>query len=344
MALIDLVKDKFQIISVVGMEKNVGKTVVLNELLEQMDAHILTPGITSIGRDGESRDVVSQTEKPLIYLTKGSLVATLDSYINRSEMAIEILELTDYQTSMGQVIIGRCLESGTIEVAGPSSNKGIKHVAHQMLCYGADLVIVDGALNRVSSASPAITQGTILATGAQLNRDMSRVIEQTYHQVHLFNLKSVENESVKKILNQAINDYPVSIVDDGFNVTGIEVKTALNASQKIIDVLKESSKYIVFSGSLTGKIIHEIHQAYGGTDVTFIVRDATKVFVSERDLNYFTKFGISIKVIDEINLLALTINPYAPAGYQFDGEAFMDKMSETFKDIKVVNVLEGGVR
>jgi len=339
--LIDLVlKDHYKIISVVGMEKNVGKTVVLNELLEEIDEKSLVPGITSIGRDGESKDVLTQTDKPLIFVSKGTLVATLEMYINLADLEIEVLEITNQATSMGRVVIGRCLQSGYIEIAGPASNNGIKNVAEKMLTYGAKLVIVDGALNRVSSASPGITEATILATGAVLDRDMKKVISKTFHQVHLFSLKGLKNKKLIALIKNAMLEEGITLIKNNLEVDHLKIKTALNASRKIIEEMTPETKYIVFSGSLTAKIIKEIHEAYGGADVIFIAGDATKIFISERELNYFLKMGIQLRVLDEINLLAITINPYSPYGYHFNPEEFMKTMKNYFKDFPVLNVLE----
>ena len=341
MTLIDLVlKDHYKTLSVVGMEKNVGKTVVLNELLEQIDGKSLVPGITSIGRDGESKDVLTETDKPLIYVSQGTLVATLEMYINLSDIEVEVLEITNQVTSMGRVIIGRCLQSGYIEIAGPASNNGIKNVAEKMLAYGAELVIVDGALSRVSSAAPGITEATILATGAVLDRDMKKVISKTFHQVHLFELKGLKNNEVIALIEEKILEDGITFIEEDLETHHLELKTALNASRKIIEEITPETKYIVFSGSLTSKIIKEIHEACGGTDVIFVVKDATKIFISERELNYFLKVGVQLRVLDEINLLAITINPYSPYGYNFNPKAFMEAMRGYFKNTPIFNVLE----
>ena len=70
MQLLSLVKDKYKMISVVGMAKNSGKTVTLNQLIAEALEDNLKLGITSIGRDGEKQDIVTFTEKPLIYINE----------------------------------------------------------------------------------------------------------------------------------------------------------------------------------------------------------------------------------------------------------------------------------
>lgn len=62
----DLLKD-YKRVSIIGMEKNVGKTTVLNQLIEDIGMKKIV-GLTSIGRDGEDTDVVTNTHKPRIYV------------------------------------------------------------------------------------------------------------------------------------------------------------------------------------------------------------------------------------------------------------------------------------
>lgn len=62
----NLLKD-YKRVSIIGMEKNVGKTTVLNQLIEDIGTKKIV-GLTSIGRDGEDTDVVTNTHKPRIYV------------------------------------------------------------------------------------------------------------------------------------------------------------------------------------------------------------------------------------------------------------------------------------
>ena len=62
-------------VSIIGMEKNVGKTTVLNAILEECWG-IKQVALTSIGRDGEDTDRVTYTHKHKIEVEKGSILAT----------------------------------------------------------------------------------------------------------------------------------------------------------------------------------------------------------------------------------------------------------------------------
>ena len=82
------------------MAKNAGKTVTLNALLDEAYEEGICIGLTSIGRDGEKQDIVTFTEKPMIYAYEGTIIATSEILFEVSEAKMEILEITDFYTSM----------------------------------------------------------------------------------------------------------------------------------------------------------------------------------------------------------------------------------------------------
>ena len=104
--------------SIVGMCKNAGKTTTLNWILRQETDRVL--GLTSIGRDGESTDVVTGTEKPSIFVRRGTLVATAREMLRLGDVTKEILCTTGIPTPLGEVVIMRALSDGYVQLAGPS--------------------------------------------------------------------------------------------------------------------------------------------------------------------------------------------------------------------------------
>lgn len=347
MELIDLIRqNRHQVVSVVGMAKNAGKTVTLNELINQSMEVGLTLGLTSIGRDGEATDIVTCTQKPPIYVDAGTLIATAEALYSCSDARLEILEMTGFNTSMGTIMIARVLSPGYVQLAGPCTNSDIRAVSERMLSYGAELVIVDGALDRVSSASPSISDGTILATGAVISRDMDKVIEHSIHQVSLFRLPSLYEADIRAMAEEAIAMNEIQVirsVQGSYEVVHIPIKTALGAGRKIADALCENARYVVLPGSLVAKTLFDVASVSKHfKDVTFIVRDATRIFVESRDWQILVRKGLKVVVAEEISLLAVTINPFAPAGYYFDPKTFRERLSGFLAPLPVIDVMEGG--
>ena len=59
-----------------------------------------------------------------------------------------------------------------------------------------------------------------------------------------------------------------------------------------------------------------------------MVTDGTKLFLSNKILTKFQKKGGIIKVLKSINIIAVTINPTSPNGYEFDKEIFLKSLTE----------------
>src|SRR5277367_271885 len=88
-------------LALVGLAKNTGKTEALLALLRESEAQGRRVGVTSVGRDGEERDVIdSRIEKPRVRLGTGSLVATTDGLLRASNLPYETLENTGVRTPL----------------------------------------------------------------------------------------------------------------------------------------------------------------------------------------------------------------------------------------------------
>lgn len=346
MNLLELVSDHHRIISVIGMAKNAGKTVALNELIAQASEHALRLGLTSIGRDGEKVDVVTCTDKPTIHVESGTLLATAEGLFDCSEARLELLEITDYGSSMGRILIARAISSGNVQLAGPCTNSGIRDVSERMLSYGARLVLVDGALDRVSSASPAIADAALLSTGAVLSRDMSKVIEQTVHRVRLFQLAAVKEPWIKGISDELGYAPGIVLIEEHehrLERIDLPVKTALNSGKIIGDAMNTATRYVIISGALVTKTLMDVIQITRTyKHVIFVVRDATRIFIDHRDWLHFQKLGINVQVADPVDILAVTVNPYAPTGYFFEPRRFLEELREFLNPVPVFDVVHGG--
>ena len=342
-SLLNLIKEEYKIISIIGMAKNSGKTVTLNHILyEAMEAEIQI-GITSLGRDGENLDIVTETEKPRIFATEGTIIATATSLLSLGDANIEIIQVTDYRTPLGNVVIGRVKSSGYIQLAGPQSLKEIKEVAHIMLNLGAKFVIIDGALDRRSSAAPSIADATILATGAVLSRDINRAIEETLHIVNIFSLPQIEDKNLRQIMENLIISDEIAVINNSLNVDTIDLKTALGGGQVIAESLKEDSKYVFIPGSLVKNTIEElINSSRRYKNIKIVISDGTKVFINPKDWLRFMRYGIKVMVLHPINLIAITLNPYAAAGYYYEPFNYLERMKSYINTIPVMDLMLGG--
>lgn len=328
-------------LAIVGTDKNAGKTVALNEFINNAAYHDIRLGITSIGRDGERLDIVTSTEKPPIYLPENTIIATAEGCLKASDASLEIIDVTPFQTAIGRIVICEVKGAGYVEIAGPDSNSEIRRVSDFMLQLGAETILIDGALNRKTQGSPTVADGIILSTGAVLSRSMESVVEKTKHTVRLLTLPQV-NRGLLRICEESVGSSCISFIDREGRIIRTKYKTALGAAASIVNDIKEDYEYIVLPGTLMNSFIKSMHGVLRNKKIKMVVRDGTRVFAEPMDFRIFERLGGEIEVIDPINLLAVTINPYSPEGYYFDPEVLLRAMTESLYPLDVFDCMRGG--
>jgi hypothetical protein len=340
MNFLDILKNNTTI-AIVGTSKNAGKTVALNEFINIASKHSIRIGITSIGRDGERQDIVTFTEKPPIFVPKGTFVATAEGCLSNFNTGYEIIDVTPFQTAMGRVIICEVVEDGCVEIAGPDSNSEIKRVCGFMRDIGADRILIDGALNRKTQASPAVADAVVLSTGAVLSRSMEVAIQKTQHYAKMLCLEKVSDD-IEEICREAASMGVVSFIDNDKRIVNTKYITALGCAKQIIGEIKPNFEYVVLPGTLTGSFIRSIKDILEDNNIKIVVMDGTKIFVNAMDYKLFERLGGKIQVVDPINLAAVTVNPYSPEGYYFDPVIFIEAIREALYPIDVFDCMQGG--
>jgi hypothetical protein len=329
---------KYKTVSIIGMDKNVGKTTVLNHILSNAWGS-LALGVTSIGRDGEDKDRVTGTEKPKIYVKCGTYIATAKECLFKGDITKEIIEATGIHTPMGEVIIAKALSDGYIELAGPSLNAYMKEICIKLSLLGGELILVDGALSRRSLASPSVTEACILSTGASLSRSMEKVVEMTNYTVRCLSLKKESDDEILELINVRLRDTKIGIIYKDKSFKPLELETSLAAGKDIVENLDSEVSHVFIRGVISDKLIEDIIKStdkYKG--VIFLIEDGTRLFLSKENLDKFEKLGARFKVIEKINLACVTCNPVSPDGYSFDRDLFIGKLRSCI-DLPVIDVL-----
>jgi len=336
MALVDLIAHH-KIISVIGLAKNTGKTVVVKKLLNELSHSKIRYGITSIGHDGEEFDQINNLiKKPRIHLVKGDLVATTDELIKKSDAEIRIVYNSAFRTSLGKVVIGEVDKEGNVEISGPSTVKSTIEISNLMIKLGAKKVIVDGAINRKAISSPQITNGCIIATGAVLNQQMSLVVKETISSIKSFLLPGLDDP---RLLKSLIKEKAIVLVNKRNELTRINSTSFLDENHKLFTKISEEIKCIYCDKSITSGFISSIAKRIKGQPLTVIVSDSTKVFLTTKELAMFERRGVSVKVLFPFNILAITVNPVSPLSHSFNSEELISEFKKNINNIPIIDVL-----
>ena len=255
-----------------------------------------------------------------------------------SDITKEILEVTNINTPLGTVIIFRALSDGYVELAGPSINNQIKYICERLKLYGANLSVVDGALSRKTLGSPSITEATIFCSGAILNKDRKKAVEQIVYEANILNIDKVYDDEFFKVYDD-IKEYKVSLVNKDYTHKSLNISTTLNAHKEVYDSIDDNTKYIVINGTLTNSFIENlIKSGYKYKNVTILISDSTKIFLDKETYDKFIKLKGCIKVINKVNLIGISINPTSINGYSFNEEDFIENIQSKTK-LKVFNVM-----
>lgn len=194
-------------LAILGMGKNAGKTTVLNFLLSRLAKGPKTVAVTSIGRDGESVDVVTGTSKPGIWVKRGSLIVTATGLLNACDITREIVDATGIHTPLGEVVVMRALSDGNVQLAGPSVSGQLIPLIEKLRDFGAGVVLVDGAISRKAFGSPTVCEAVILCAGASGHPDMEVVVRETAYICELLLLpESKEDHAHLAIVDGAVTD------------------------------------------------------------------------------------------------------------------------------------------
>ena len=314
---------RYDSLSIVGLEKNTGKTECLKYVLDRLPVQSRHIAVTSIGIDGETVDQVTRTQKPEITLREGMYFGTSEMHYRQRRLVSELIDVSDETTSLGRVVTAQALTSGKILLSGPSSSVSLRRWMGDMRRLGIDLVIIDGALSRMSSASPAVSQSMILATGAAFSASLSTLVSKTAHVVELINMDLTSGENVKRLMPV---EHGVWFIDKQGNLHGLDAVTSL--SRDIHFEGMEDCKTLYVAGALVDGFLEKVRKNKILKQVELVVRDFTKVFVSPQQFRLFQKAGGRITVLQRSKLIAVTVNPTSPSGFVLDSDTLCGKLSE----------------
>ena len=335
-------------LALVGLAKNTGKTETLAAILREHAASDTRVGVTSIGRDGEEHDVIdARIDKPRVELQRGSLVATTGALLRASGVAHERLMQTGVRTPLGEVVLARLSEAGAVEVAGPSAAADLHAVSDAMLEFGAEQVLIDGAIDRRAASSPAVAEGLVMATGAILSEDIEAVVTATSDAVDLVRLPLAGGEhgarSGGRSERSAAQDAGESATADWVT---LERRLVLNAEPaEIAAALREHPHASTFAveGALGERFLEGLLAARterSGRELRIVAGDPTKVFLSRRGPRWYARQGISIEVLQTIELKAITVNPVAPQSHRFDSQMLRELIGSAVADVPILDVLD----
>lgn len=323
-SLISLTENYFSI-AIVGMCKNAGKTTVLNALIGAYPHKTLA--LTSIGRDGEDCDIVTQTAKPKIFTPKNSIVFTAASLLDFCSLYKEILYTTGIPSPLGEIVAFKAKSDGYAQLAGCSIVSQLTIVTELSKRYGAEKLLIDGALSRKSLSCANTADCSILCTGASYNKDISVTVSDTAFAVGLLATRQIDKETAA-----LIKPFERGVVtQNGF-------KKITDLSQ--LDGCSFDALYL--PNAITDSVIGNLLQTKSMQGKTLVCADSAKLMYGQKAARLLKNCNVTVKSLTPSTIVALCANAYSVYGSSYDPSRFLDMLRQSVPlpvfDVKNINL------
>lgn len=160
---------------VVGIGRDVGKTTALRALYAAANRSGLRIGLATIGREGDSVRHDGAWPKPRLWLEPRTVFVSSRESLARSR-AVEILKLSRLQSPAGQLLYAHVMTPAFYELVGAPTASGVREIVDE-LSAASDLVIVDGAVDRVAALA-ASSAAVIIACGAAAAATIDEAVDE----------------------------------------------------------------------------------------------------------------------------------------------------------------------
>ena len=314
----------YRSLSIVGLEKNTGKTVCLNYLLGRLNQLGISTAVTSIGVDGEQVDSVYATAKPEITLYEGMRFITSEQHYYQRRLLSNILAVGEQRTALGRLVTAEVLCRGKVLLSGAATTGLLRQQIAQFIEQGVQLTVVDGALSRLSLASPTVTDAMILATGAAVSPNLQQLISRTRFIYRLINLPEVDEGLRGRLSTITAGLWGVD-PDGEVHDLGIASVFLLGKGE---DNLFRYGNTLFAAGAVSDRLLKYLAAQPNISETVLVVRDFTKLFITHEAYAEYTRRGGSLLVLQRSRLVAVCLNPTSPQGYTLNSAESCQQLSD----------------
>jgi len=315
--------------AIAGICKNCGKTSLLNCLLAQITDK--KTGVLTTGRDGEEKDVVFGNPKPAIILPQDTLFTSTSEIIERLGSAVEVLNKLPFQAANKQLWLMRAIRNIETEITGPASVSDQIATAIIMQKQGAELVFIDGSLDRKSIALHPKVKGVFLVIGSSYG-NLEKIMEELSRLVHLSYVSPFMDKNLKALQdNVAVFRQGIWVRTGHDSLLGNEKELCNLLSQKDIEK-------IYLPGAVTDSIFNTLRPALKSIQ-DIVVRHPLHLHISKDNLEYLSaSHRLTCLIPFKIN--AIAVNSWSVTGNHLDSKIMRDTVRKQFDKLPVIDICE----
>ncbi len=259
---------------------------------------------------------------------------------------MEVLEELPYHTPLGRVVIGRAGSEGQVEVSGPTTLAELRGTIARLQALGAEQVLVDGALNRLGSASPRVSDGLVMATGGMVGETLDEAIETTRSTLDMLLLPAASPETQALIEPYLEGRTRAVSFDERGAATPLELQTVVGEGVAVArEVERLGARVLFIGGALTQEFVDDFTRVLPPRrELRLVVRDATVLVLPPTTVSRIPRRGIALEVLTPLRVLAVTANPFrVPQPYR--PKIFFNAVADAIGDrVPVFDVVNGLAR
>ncbi len=320
-------------VAIVGTAKNVGKTVTMTYLISELTQRGFKVGLISSGYDGETVDTFTGLPKPEIIVPPGAWVVTAEGVLKTVGANLKIADVLERRGLFGRLVVAKAIDPVSLELVGPKSARQLSLFVDKLLALGADVVLVDGALDRIAAASPQVTQGTILATGASVEMGVEGTVRHLGFTVKILSVTEHPDENIAAFAQSAITQNAVCFIDqlsgqssetEELRLRPTSFSTLLGVEDSVLEKAN-GAVAVIIPGAVNQVFIEKVRTWVKRSDFAVIAKDPTNIFVNDYS-------GVNLYVTKKLNLLAVTVNP-TYMGVSYNPRKMIDSIQTVINDL-----------
>ena len=106
----------------------------------------------------------------------------------------------------------------------------------------------------------------------------------------------------------------------------------MSIEEGLREYARNDTTHVFIGGALSDHLLRQLlFSGAGLSEIKLVVSDASKILVSSDNYRKLRVKGCDIQVLDDVNLLAVTVNPFSVYGHSFDKDRFRERLSERIK-------------
>ncbi len=321
-----------EIIAIIGLSKNSGKTSFLNWLNNTFPAD--ERGIITTGRDGEDFDLVGGNKKPKVYIPANTFFSTFAHIAQSNSPFIKIIRKLPFQTGGKTLWLVKSLVALNTEIVGPSSVNDQIELSEIILAEGAEQILIDGSLDRKSILlSPKIKNFFLVVSPEVGSKSV------------IFNELSRVVELSKIPLQKNFNDKSNITIQYDNHIEELDFASLYGNEKKLLNKIinQKNINKIYIPGAITDKSWKIIKATFLNFNFDLILKNAFNIHLNFHNFENMKK-NIKLYTQHPIKLLGIVVNSFAVNGEHIDCDDLRNSIRFKFPDVKVFDITEASVK